>query len=45
MTNEPFMNRANRALHLHVRLGEFEAAERELTAVLAHFAGAPGWLS
>ena len=43
--NEPYMNRANRALFWAIPLGEFEFARREIEAVLAHFAEAPGWRS
>ena len=41
--NEPFMNQANMAAMYCLPLGKIEEAEKLLTAVLAHFADAPGW--
>lgn len=43
--NEPFMNRANLAWKYYLPLGKLAEAERELTAVLNHFAESEGWLA
>ena len=41
--NEPVMNQANMAAMYCLPLGKIDEAEQLLTAVLAHFADAPGW--
>ena len=43
--NEPVMNQANMAAMYLLPLGKVEEAEEMLTAVLTHFANAPGWMA
>lgn len=42
--NEPFMNKANIAAKYWLPLGRMEMAQQQLTEVLTHFAGSPGWM-
>lgn len=42
--NEPFMNKANMAAKYWLPLGRMETAQQQLSEVLTHFAGSPGWI-
>jgi DNA-binding SARP family transcriptional activator len=43
--NEPLMNKANMAAKYWLPLGRIETAQQQLTEVLTHFAGSPGWMA